>query len=398
MAKVTLRVRSLALRLSGVVLVAGLVATVGPSAPIAAAPNAPRTQAVDGACEGELLARHNAERTSRGVPALREDPAIDQIARAWAWELARSRQLRHNSSSTSQIGSAVRDWRSIGENVGYAPSPGAVHNAYMGSSGHRANILSRSYNRVGIGCIRDSRGTVWTAINFVGASSITGRVPEPFHSAGDASVRLRWWLLGREATTAQVDSDASKLLTGAATTTSHALYLATSSTHAAAVPPVTRLYYATFLRHPDASGLTHWIRARQSGTSLRSIAAFFARSNEFTTRYGSLNDAAYVDQIYRNVLGRSPDSAGQQFWLEQLRSGKSRGEVLIGFSESSEHERVTAASVTVSWAFIQMIGRAPTNPERTRWEPTVAPSGPRQVVTYLAGTYAFSSRAGSYLY
>lgn len=385
----------MAAAVAGAVLVAAGVAT---PAPVAAAPNAPRVRAVDGACEGQLLALHNAERASRGVAALKEDPAVDQISRAWAWELARTASLRHNPSMVAKVGSAVPSWRSMAENVGYASSASSVHSAYMGSSAHRSNIVSSAFNRVGVGCVRDSRGRVWTAVNFVAASSISSHRPAPFTSAGDASVRLRWWLLGQEATTAQVDADASKLLSGSSTARSHAVYLATSSTHAGAVPPVTRLYYAAFLRHPDASGLTYWIRARQSGRSLQSIATSFASSSEFRSRYGSLSDARFVEQVYRNVLGRAPDASGASFWEDRLEAGDSRGEVLVGFSESAEHVRTTAAKVTVSWAFVQMLGRVPSGPERVTWEPTVASSGARRVVEYLAGTYAFSSRVASYRY
>ncbi len=396
----TLRAGLLAHRLV-VAAVAGtvlLAAGVASPAPVAAAPNAPRVRAVDGACEGQLLALHNAERTSRGVAALKEDPAIDQISRAWAWELARSASLRHNPSMVSKIGSAVPSWRSMAENVGYAGSATSVHNAYMGSSAHRINIVSSAYNRVGVGCVRDSSGRVWTAVNFVAGSSISSRRPAPFASAGDASVRLRWWLLGQEATTMQVDVDGSKLLSGTSTASSHAVYLATSSVHAGAVPGVTRLYYAAFLRHPDASGLTYWIRSRQGGRSLQSIGASFAASAEFTSRYGSLDDAGFVDQVYRNVLGRAPDASGADYWEGRLDAGDTRGEVLVGFSESAEHVRATAAKVTVSWAFVQMIGRTPSSTERATWEPTVAGSGPRRVVEFLAASSAFSSRAASYRY
>jgi uncharacterized protein YkwD len=396
---ITQRAGTLARRLVVAAVAGAVLAAAGVApAPVAAAPDAPRVRAVDGACEGQLLALHNAERASRGLAALKEDPAIDQISRAWAWELARSASLRHNPSMVSKVGAAVPSWRSMAENVGYASSATAVHSAYMGSSAHRSNILSSAFNRVGVGCVRDSRGRVWTAVNFVAASSISTRRPAPFASAGDASVRLRWWLLGQEATTAQVDADAAKLLSGAATTKSHAVYLATSTTHAAAVPPVTRLYYAAFLRHPDAGGLTYWIRARQGGRSLQSIATSFASSTEFRSRYGSLSDAGFVDQVYRNVLGRAPDASGATFWEGRLAAGDTRGEVLVGFSESAEHVRSTAAKVTVSWAFIQMLGRAPSGPERVTWEPTVATYGSRRVVEYLAGSYAFASRAGSYRY
>jgi hypothetical protein len=82
----------------------------------------------------------------------------------------------------------------------------------------------------------------------------------------------------------------------------------------------------------------------------------------------------------------------------RLAAGDSRGEVLMGFSESSEHVRTTAGKVTVSWAFVQMIGRVPTSTERATWEPTVASSGPRRVVEFLAASGAFSSRVASYRY
>lgn len=395
---VTRRARCIALRLVGVLLAAGLLAPLGAPTPAAAAPDVPRSRAVDGACEGELLARHNAERISRGLPTLREDGAIDQVARAWAWELARSRSLRHNPGARTTIARAAPDWRAMGENVGYAGSPAAVHAAYMGSAGHRANILSRSYNRVGVGCVRDSRGVVWTAVSFLGASAISGRVPAPFHSAGDASVRLRWWLLGQEATPAQVDADAATLLSGSATAISHAVYLATSSTHAASAPPVTRLYYSAFLRHPDASGLTYWIRARQGGRSLQSIASSFASSAELRSRYGALSDDSFVDRVYRNVLGRAPDAAGARYWEGRLAAGASRGEVLVGFSESAEHVRSTAAEVTVSWAFVQLVGRVPFGAERATWAPTVASSGPRRVVEHLVRSHAFAARAAAHRY
>jgi uncharacterized protein YkwD len=392
----TVRVRSVALRVA-TTLAVGAVLVLGIPGATSASPGAPSSLAVDGACEGQLLALHNAERASRGVPPLAEDPAIDQISRAWAWEIARVASLRHNPSMQSKIGAAVPSWRSMAENVGYASSATAVHTAYMGSSAHRSNILSSASNRVGVGCVRDRHGRVWTAVNFVGASSIVRRTPAPFSSAGDASVRLRWWLLGQEATTGQVDADAGRLLGGTATAASHASYLATSTTHAGAVPPVTRLYYAAFLRHPDASGLTYWIRSRQAGRSLSSIATSFASSSEFTTRYGSLSDAGFVDRVYENVLGRPPDASGASYWQGRLASGASRGEVLVGFSESAEHVRATVGKVTVSWAFIQLLGRTPTSPERVTWEPT-ATDGPRRVVEYLVGTYAFRTRASSYRY
>ncbi len=105
-------------------------------------------------------------------------------------------------------------------------------------------------------------------------------------------------------------------------------------------PPVDsqlhRLYLAVFLRTPDASGLEYWLAQRQAGTTLRGIATFFTESPEFMTRYGALDDGAFVELLYTNVLGRSPDQAGEQYWRGELAAGMSRGETVLLFSDSPE--------------------------------------------------------------
>ena len=73
-----------------------------------------------------------------------------------------------------------------------------------------------------------------------------------------------------------------------------------------------------------------------NGKSLASIADFFAKSNEFQERYGSLDSAGFVELIYKNVLDRKPDTAGRSHWIGVLDGGRPRGAVMIGFSESPE--------------------------------------------------------------
>ncbi|HXH56896.1 DUF4214 domain-containing protein [Iamia sp.] len=99
-----------------------------------------------------------------------------------------------------------------------------------------------------------------------------------------------------------------------------------------------RLYLAYFGRIPDHTGLRHWWAEMDRGQGIRTVSAAFARSHEFTNRYGSLSDAEYVTLVYRNVLGREPDVKGYAFWTEQLRSRReSRGGLMVLFSESGEH-------------------------------------------------------------
>lgn len=123
---------------------------------------------------------------------------------------------------------------------------------------------------------------------------------------------------------------------------------------------VARLYQATFARSPDAPGALYWGGRLQHGYPARSMATVFASSGEFTTRYGALDDDAFVDLLYRHVLGRPGDAAGQRYWTDQLGRGSStRGDVLLGLSESAEHRFFTRDEVLVTVAYTSILGVSP---------------------------------------
>jgi uncharacterized protein (DUF1501 family) len=99
---------------------------------------------------------------------------------------------------------------------------------------------------------------------------------------------------------------------------------------------VTRLYLAYFLRPPDSGGLAHWVGVRARGLPIDVVSEEFARSPEFVTRYGALGNRAFVELIYRNVLGRGADPGGLAHWTGLLDRGQSRGRIMVGFSDSAE--------------------------------------------------------------
>ncbi len=94
------------------------------------------------------------------------------------------------------------------------------------------------------------------------------------------------------------------------------------------------LYLAFFGRLPDADGLDYWIGKRADGMSLAQISDSFyqvAITSDFTALTGyaaGMDDRTFVTKIYENVLGRSPDAGGLNFW-SALLSQKSRGEVVL---------------------------------------------------------------------
>lgn len=77
---------------------------------------------------------------------------------------------------------------------------------------------------------------------------------------------------------------------------------------------------------------------------------------------GEAEARAYVDLLYRRMLGRSPDAAGLDSWTAEVASGRPRAEVARGFSESVER-RVQLVEATYAAAL-----RRPADPQgRDSW-------------------------------
>lgn len=117
-----------------------------------------------------------------------------------------------------------------------------------------------------------------------------------------------------------------------------------------------RLYQAAFDRTPDAGGLGFWIGVFDSGAALDTVAAAFVASGEFAARYGVLDDASFVTQLYANVLHRAPDAGGLAFHVGNLANGVSRAAVLGDFSESAENQAAVIGSISDGIAYTPYSG------------------------------------------
>jgi hypothetical protein len=158
--------------------------------------------------------------------------------------------------------------------------------------------------------------------------------------------------------------------------------------------PITRLYLAYFLRIPDRDGLGFWIDYARLGWSLAMISDQFAQSAEFQARYGALDNSQFVTLIYQNVLGRAPDSEGHAFWLGELNSGaRTRGMVMIGFSESPEYRGLSGAEVDVVLAYFGMLRRTPDPGGFAFWVGYIdAGNAPHQVLEAVAASGEYRAR------
>ena len=126
------------------------------------------------------------------------------------------------------------------------------------------------------------------------------------------------------------------------------------------VAPVSRLFLAYFMRIPDTGGLEFWINEKLNGKTISNISDSFAASTEFINTYGSLNNTAFVNLVYTNLFNRSADTGGFNYWKGQLdNSIDTRGNVMASFSESTENVSLTQSQIRVISFYYGMLRRAP---------------------------------------
>lgn len=105
--------------------------------------------------ERQMINLVNQERLSRGLSALEYDPKLQEIARSHSADMFKRGYFSHYSPEGKTVADRADQagikYLVIGENLAYAPSLEVAHNGLMNSPGHRANILSTDFHKIGIG-------------------------------------------------------------------------------------------------------------------------------------------------------------------------------------------------------------------------------------------------------
>lgn len=122
------------------------------------------------AFEQEVIRLVNEQRAKNGLAALAENWELSRVARFKSRDMADNRYFSHTSPTYGSPFQMIRNFglsfRTAGENIAYGQRTAqAVVNAWMNSSGHRANILNPSYTQIGVGYVAD--GNYWTQM-FIG--------------------------------------------------------------------------------------------------------------------------------------------------------------------------------------------------------------------------------------
>ncbi|WP_141505024.1 CAP domain-containing protein [Paenibacillus luteus] len=103
----------------------------------------------------DVLEMVNAERAKTGLSLLVMDDALSKMALVKAQDLYNNRYFDHNSPTYGSPFDMMKkfqiNYNAAGENIAKGqPTPKKVMNDWMNSAGHRANIMSSSFTKVGI--------------------------------------------------------------------------------------------------------------------------------------------------------------------------------------------------------------------------------------------------------
>jgi uncharacterized protein YkwD len=127
---------------------------------------APAASTPTGAAASDLYTRLNDERRARGLAPLAWNTTLAAYAANWSENMA-ANGFRH-----SDIGALLGPFDYVGENIaaGTNVPASALHIAWMGSQGHRDNMLSPGFTSVGVG-VYCRNGTMWATTEFGRLSS-----------------------------------------------------------------------------------------------------------------------------------------------------------------------------------------------------------------------------------
>lgn len=115
--------------------------------------------------EDEVVRLVNEIRVKNGLNKLTADWELSRVARYKSRDMSENRYFSHNSPIYGTPFQMIKNfgisYRAAAENIAKGQStPQAVVNAWMNSSGHRANILNANYNKIGVGY--EPNGKYWT--------------------------------------------------------------------------------------------------------------------------------------------------------------------------------------------------------------------------------------------
>src|SRR5262245_23142490 len=148
------------------------------------------TNAFSSTSESQLVTLTNRARANAGLKALKVDSSLRSVARWRSKDMIERDYFSHTIPGYGKVWDKLNAigycYNLAGENIGWNNYPddlatAAIQQAFMNSSGHRANIMGKAWDVVGIGAYKGPTGKkMWTVL-FADkcGSSGGGATPKP---------------------------------------------------------------------------------------------------------------------------------------------------------------------------------------------------------------------------
>ena len=121
--------------------------------------------------EEKLLNLINLDRAANGLAPLAADPELSRIARIKSEDMRDNRYFAHESPTWGKARQMLErfgyPFTGAGENIAHHATVEKAQAAFMTSEGHRRNILSRTWQKVGVGVCYDANGYIYATQIFV---------------------------------------------------------------------------------------------------------------------------------------------------------------------------------------------------------------------------------------
>jgi hypothetical protein len=153
---------------------------------------------------GQIVALANQARAAQGAGTLAWDPALGEAARRHCLRMAAEGPIAHRYGGeldlTARAAQAGAHFSLIEENVALGPDAASIHDQWMHSPGHRANLLNPEVDRVGVAVVA-SRGVLYAVADY--ARGVLAMTPAQVEAAIAGLVRVSGVAVLHDATAAR---------------------------------------------------------------------------------------------------------------------------------------------------------------------------------------------------
>ena len=105
------------------------------------------------------------------------------------------------------------------------------------------------------------------------------------------------------------------------------------------------VYLSVLGQEPSAKHHTYWINKLRKGKPREDVILYFFRSDEY--RFKNKTHPDFIVDVYRTVLSRIPDISEINAWVPRLQKGEKREDIINAFFQSDEYQK--KAKKDTSW-------------------------------------------------